>query len=107
MRSIKDGLSLTIAKAASADQANMRKLSDIYVDKFPKGVLCLYAIDGDKVSFLIKTNKLNKSIDCSNIVKASLPLINGRGGGKPDMAQASGDASKVSELLKQIESSLQ
>lgn len=105
-RPIKDGLSLVVAKAPSADQGNMRKLGDIFVDKFPKGVLALYAIESNKISFILKTNKSNTSINCSDIVKKVLPVINGRGGGKPDNAQGSGEAEKTQELLNAIEGAL-
>lgn len=105
-RSIKAGLTLTIAKASSADQGNMRKLGDIFVDKFPKGVLFLYAIESDKVSFIMKTNRTNTAVDCSAVLKQVMPIVNGRGGGKPDNAQGSGDASKVEELLKAVEGAL-
>ncbi len=100
---VKDGLTLTVAKAPSADQSNMRKLGDIFVDKFPKGVLFLYAVDADKVSFIMKTNRTNASVDCSAVLKQVMPIVNGRGGGKPDNAQGSGDASKTQELIKAIE----
>jgi alanyl-tRNA synthetase len=103
---IKGGLTLTIAKAPNADQGNMRKLGDIFVDRFPKGVLFLYAVDGDKVSFIMKTNKANSSINASDVLKQVMPIVNGRGGGKPDNAQGSGDASKTQDLLKAIEGAL-
>jgi alanyl-tRNA synthetase len=102
-RTIKDGLTLTVAKASSADQTNMRKLGDIYVDKFPKGVLFLYAVEGDKVSFIMKTSKSNTSIDCSAVLKQVMPIVAGRGGGKPDNAQGSGEAAKTAELIKAME----
>jgi alanyl-tRNA synthetase len=100
---IKDGLTLTVAKAPSADQGNMRKLGDIFIDKFPKGVLFLYAVDADKVSFIMKTNRANSTVDCSAVLKQIMPIVNGRGGGKPDNSQGSGDASKTQELIKAIE----
>lgn len=103
---IKDGLTLTIAKAASADQGNMRKLGDIFVEKFPKGVLFLYAVEGDKVSFIMKTNRTNSTVNCSDILKAVMPIVNGRGGGKPDNAQGSGDAAKTQELIEAVEGAL-
>ena len=102
-QAIKDGLTLTIAKAPNADQGNMRKLGDIFVDKFPKGVLFLYSIDGDKVSFIMKTNRGNTSVDCASLLKQIMPIVNGRGGGKPDNAQGSGDAHKTQELIKAVE----
>ena len=106
-RPIKAGLSLTITKSPSADQTNMRKLGDIFVDRYPKGVLFLYAVEGDKLSFIMKTNKANTAIDCSNVLKQTMSVVNGRGGGKPDNAQGSGDAGQTQELLKAIEGMLE
>lgn len=103
---IKGGLTLTVAKAPNADQGNMRKLGDIFVDKFPKGVLFLYAVEGDKVSFIMKTHRTNTSVDASAVLKTAMPIVNGRGGGKPDNAQGSGDASKTQELIKAVEGAL-
>jgi alanyl-tRNA synthetase len=103
---IKGGLSLTIAKAPSADQNNMRKLGDIFVDKNPRGVLFLYAVEADKVSFIMKTHRNNIEVDCSAVLKQVMPLVNGRGGGKSDNAQGSGEASKTDALINAVEGSL-
>lgn len=100
---IKGGLTLTVAKAPNADQGNMRKLGDIFVDKFPQGVLFLYAVEGDKVSFIMKTHKNNTAVDCSAVLKTVMPIVAGRGGGKPDNAQGSGDAAKTKELIAAVE----
>ncbi len=103
---IKDGLTLTVAKVNDGDPNNMRKLGDIFVDKTPKGVLFLITILGDKVSFILKTSRNNKTVNCSEILKQVMPIVNGRGGGKPDNAQGSGDAAKVDELIKAVEGAL-
>jgi alanyl-tRNA synthetase len=103
---IKNNLYLTVSKSPSADANNMRKLSDIYVDKNPQGVLVLYSIENEKLSLILKTAKSNSSIDCSSIIKESLPLFSGRGGGKADMAQASGEASKLQDVLHFIKEKL-
>ena len=102
-KAIKGGLTLTVAKAPNADQGNMRKLGDIFVDKFPQGVLFLYAVEGDKVSFIMKTHKNNTAVDCSAVLKTVMPIVAGRGGGKPDNAQGSGDAAKTQELIAAVE----
>lgn len=103
---IRDGLTLTFAKVNDGEPNNMRKLGDIFVDKMPKGVLFLFTIIDDKVSFILKTSRNNKTINCSEILKQVMPIVNGRGGGKPDNAQGSGDAAKTEELLKAIEGAL-
>lgn len=103
---IKGGLTLTVAKAPNADQGNMRKLGDIFVDKFPKGVLLLHALDGDKLSFILKTSRTNSAVDCGAVLKQVMPIVNGRGGGKPDNAQGSGDAHKTEALIAAVEEAL-
>jgi alanyl-tRNA synthetase len=105
-RPAKGGLTLTVAKAPSSDPGNMRKLGDIFVDKFPKGILFLYAVDGDKVSFILKTNRANAAVDCAAVLKQVMPMVQGRGGGKPDNAQGSGDAARTEDLLKALERAL-
>jgi alanyl-tRNA synthetase len=105
-RPIKSNLSLTIAKTNSTDQTTMRKLGDIFVEKYPKGVLFLYAIEGEKVSFIMKTNRTNTSVDCASVLKQHMSLINGRGGGKADNAQGSGEALKLQDFIHSIEATL-
>lgn len=75
------------------DNSDLRKLSDLFSDKNPNGILLIWMKKGDKVSVLIKSSKQNKKINSSNILKECLPMLGGRGGGRPDMAQ--GSASKV------------
>jgi alanyl-tRNA synthetase len=103
---IKDGLTLTLAKINNSDPNNMRKLGDIFVDKNPQGVLFLMTNIEDKVSFILKTHRNNKTINCSEILKQIMPIVNGRGGGKPDNAQGSGDADKIEDLIKALEGHL-
>lgn len=103
---IKGGLTFTVAKVNDPDLNNMRKLGDLFVDKHPKGVLFIYSIHDGKSSFILKTSKNNSAINCSNILKEHMPIVNGRGGGKPDNAQGSGDAEKIESLIKAIEGAL-
>ncbi len=96
---IKNGFSFKSAKAEKG--SDLRKLSDNFVNKHPKGVLVLHIEESEKISVLLRTHKSNKEINCSSILKETLPLLEGRGGGKPDMAQGSGK--KANNLLKFID----
>ncbi len=105
-KELANGFIYTVAKT---DAKDLRKLSDNYIDKYPQGVLLLYSVDSSKLSFIVRTNKNNKKIDCSGIVKNLLATIDGRGGGRTDMIQGSGtkpehieDFSK--KLMAEIES---
>src|SRR5690606_28844527 len=103
---VKDGMTFTVAKVNDPDLNNMRKLGDLFVDKNPKGILFIYSIHEGKSSFILKTSKANAGINCSNILKEHMPIVKGRGGGKPDNAQGSGDADKVDSMIKAIEGAL-
>lgn len=105
-KDIKDGMTFTLAKVNDPDLNNMRKLGDLFVDKNPKGVLFIYSVHEGKTSFILKTARTNANINCSNILKDHMPIVNGRGGGKPDNAQGSGDAEKIEVLIKAIEGAL-
>jgi alanyl-tRNA synthetase len=82
--------------------SDIRKLSDIFINKNPTGVLLIYTDINDKRSILLKCNKSNKKIHCSNILKESLPIIAGKGGGKPDMAQGSSDKVDMNDFIGSI-----
>ena len=86
--------------------SDLRKMSDHFIDKNPNDVVLMLSPKKDKYSILLKVNK-KLSIKCNSVLGEALPLLGGRGGGKPDMAQGSGDMidtsefkSKVTELLK-------
>ncbi|MHC1557421.1 alanine--tRNA ligase [Actinomycetospora sp. C-140] len=56
------------------------------------GVVALFAPDGDKVSFVVATTEgaRDRGFAAGDLVKAFAPAVNGRGGGKPDLAQGGG-----------------
>ena len=94
-----NGIDLCFAEANNG--ADLRKLSDLFSSKFQNAVLCLTSIDGDKVSVLLKAPKSSK-VNCGEILKNNFGMINGRGGGKPDMAQGSGDKAQLSPFLAAV-----
>ena len=56
---------------------------------------------GDKVYVLV--GQQDKSIHAGNLVKELAPIVDGRGGGKPDMAMAGGsNQAKIQELLDTV-----
>lgn len=88
---------------------DFRKLSDKFVDQNKKDVLLVATSSDEKFSYLLRTDKGNSNIDCSKILKAAQEIVSGRGGGRPDMAQGSGEEAnknkfflKVEELLKDL-----
>jgi alanyl-tRNA synthetase len=78
---------------------DLRKLSDLFVGKFPNGALVLYAVNGDKVQVLVRAGLGATKFNAGEALKEILALLNGRGGGKPDMAQGSGDSANLPQLM--------
>lgn len=74
---------------------DLRKLSDLFVTKFQNGAIVLYNKNG---AVLVRSAKGASKINAGEVLKEILPVINGRGGGKPDMAQGSGEAALVSKI---------
>lgn len=104
---LNDSTSLVHAKLQDIPSKEFRALSDKFTEKNNQDVLLLTTVEGDKYSYLLRTSKSNKKINCSVILKEAQELIGGRGGGRPDMAQGSAQTSspelfekKIYELLK-------
>lgn len=84
------------------DKGGMRHLSDSLMAKIKSGVVIIAKTEDDKVSFIIRvSDDLTKQISAGNIVREIAPIVSGRGGGKPDMAEGGGtDASKLGDAIE-------
>jgi len=62
--------------------------------KMPSGVIGLACKNSEKVHFVIKVSKdlVSKGLQASNLLKSTLTIIEGNGGGKADNAQGAGIA---------------
>lgn len=95
-----------IASEVSVPDANgLRQLADIWKQKELSDVLVLVAKVGEKVSLLVASK--SSEVKAGNLVKELAPLIDGRGGGKPDMAMAGGsNAAGIGVLLDKVSEKL-
>ena len=84
------------------DKGGMRHLSDTLMAKIKSGVVVLGRSEDDKVSFIVRvSDDLTDKIKAGKIVQEIAPIVGGRGGGKPDMAEGGGtDASKLGDALE-------
>ena len=70
----------------------LRDLADLLKQKAPDAVILLGMIDGPKVSLLAAAGAQAQAakVSAADLLKEVAPLIDGRGGGKAEMAQAGG-----------------
>jgi alanyl-tRNA synthetase len=69
----------------------LRGHGDALLDKLGSGVVVLGAADSGKASLLVKVSKdLTDRVRAGDLVRTLAAEVGGKGGGRPDMAQAGG-----------------
>jgi alanyl-tRNA synthetase len=86
-----NGIKVLAARLDGADAKALRDTADQLKNKLGSGVVVLGAVEGDKV-FLVAsvTQDLAGRLKAGDIIKPVAELVGGRGGGRPDFAQAGG-----------------
>ena len=97
-----EDIKLLAVKIPGADGKGLREFSDQLRDKLGSGVLVLVADADNKVSLLVAVTKdLTGRVKAGNLIKPLAEIVGGRGGGRPELAQAGGSATnKIEELLQ-------
>jgi alanyl-tRNA synthetase len=99
-----NGMNVLSVEIPEADAGQLRKVWDDIRNKLKSGIAVLGSRENGKAFILVGvTGDLNKKYHSGNIVKELAPVIGGRGGGRPDMAQAGGDKpEKLGEALNKV-----
>ena len=101
---------LLAASVPDIDGGGLRDLGDQLRDKIGEGVIVLVSEKDGKVSLVIMaTEEAQKAgAHAGNLVKEAAALIGGKGGGRPNMAQAGGkDPAGIEALLQAVPGLLQ
>ncbi|PYR76633.1 MAG: alanine--tRNA ligase [Acidobacteria bacterium] len=95
------GVKLVARQVSGLDKDGLRALVDQHRDRIKSGVVVLAAPSDDKVSIVVGvTADLTKKVTAGQVVKELAPIVGGKGGGRPDFAEAGGkDPSKIGEML--------
>ena len=96
------GINLVTAKFDGMDMNTLKDVADNLRDKLVSGVVVLCNINDDKMNIVVTSSKdcVENGIHCGNIVKEISQIAGGKGGGRPNMAQAGApDISKCDEVL--------
>ncbi|MFK8004612.1 MAG: alanine--tRNA ligase-related protein, partial [Polyangiales bacterium] len=94
------------AVVPSMDGKGLRELADQLRDQLEPAVIVLGAPSGDgsKALLVCSVSKaLTKTFRAGDIIKEAAAIVGGRGGGRPDFAQAGGsDVSKLEDAVAQV-----
>ncbi|WP_374402754.1 alanine--tRNA ligase [Niveibacterium sp.] len=90
MRTIK-GVKIVALRLDNVDGAALREVADKARDRLGEGVVVAAAVTDGKVSLVaMVTKSLTDRLKAGEIVGAAAQVVGGKGGGRPDMAQAGG-----------------
>ncbi len=86
------GVKVLAAKLDGADPKSLRDTLDQLKNKLQSGIIVLAAVDGDKVSLVAGvTADQTARVKAGDLIKHVAEQVGGKGGGRPDMAQAGGN----------------
>jgi alanyl-tRNA synthetase len=86
------------------DMTTLRKISDTIKQKAGSAIITLGAFTDDSASILISVSNdlIEKGIKANELINLLAPMINGNGGGKPQLAQAgSKESGKVEKAIRE------
>ena len=99
------GAAKLVAAQIEADAAALREIVTDLTGKSDNAVILLAAVNDGKVSLCAGVSKaLTGKVKAGDLVKFAAEQVGGKGGGRPDLAQAGGtDASQVGTMLDSAE----
>jgi len=100
-----DGVKLLASKLEGADGKSLRDTMDQLKNKLGTAVIVLAAVQDEKVSLVAGVTKdTTDKVKAGDLVKFVAEQVGGKGGGRPDMAQAGGnDAAALPAALASVE----
>ena len=103
-----DGVQLITRRADDVSGGDLRNLADTLRSKLKSGVVVLGSVSDSKVMLLTAVTKdLVDRVSASALIGKLAPIVGGKGGGKPDLAQAGGkDPEKLGEALDRAPAAL-
>jgi alanyl-tRNA synthetase len=104
-----DGIAVQARRVPEMAPAELRNLADTLRQKLGSGVVVLGMESGGKATLLAAvTDDLTDSVRAGDLVRELAKVVGGRGGGKPNLAQAGGpDAGKLDEALQKVPQTVQ
>ncbi|MCI1726764.1 MAG: alanine--tRNA ligase [Lachnospiraceae bacterium] len=99
----KDGVKILCRKLEGTDPNGMRELSDQLKEQLGDCIIVLISVSDGRVNLLAAASDgaVKKGAHAGNLIKEIAGIVGGKGGGRPNMAQAGGkDAAKADEAIE-------
>ena len=86
------GLQVLAQEVQAANMEDLRNQADLFRNKLEDGVVLLAAVNNGQVQLvcMLTAGEAKKHLHAGNLIKETVALVGGKGGGRPDMAQAGG-----------------
>ncbi|WP_047044173.1 alanine--tRNA ligase [Vibrio mexicanus] len=99
-----NGTKVLVAALEGADNKNLRTMVDDAKNRVGSGVILIANVANDKVGLIAGVTKdLTGKVKAGELVNMVAQQVGGKGGGRPDMAQAGGtDVSALPEALQSV-----
>ncbi|MDA0149998.1 alanine--tRNA ligase [Vibrio sp. LaRot3] len=100
-----NGVKVLIAGMEGADPKNLRTMVDNAKNQMGSGVVMIANVNGDKIGLIAGVTKdLIGKVKAGDLVKMVAEQVGGKGGGRPDMAQAGGtDVDALPEAMQTVQ----
>lgn len=98
------GSAKLVAAQIEADAAALREIVTDLTGKSEQAIVLLAAVNDGKVSLCVGVSKpLTGKVKAGDLVKFAAEQVGGKGGGRPDLAQAGGtDADKLPAMIESV-----
>jgi alanyl-tRNA synthetase len=97
------GVKVVVGEVPGAPVEALRGAIDWIRNKTDASAVLLAMVDGEKVTLIAGMSKdvVKRGVKAGDLIKEIVPLVGGRGGGRPDMAQGGGnDPAKLSDAIQ-------
>jgi len=104
-----DGVKFLTRRVDDVSGGDLRNLADEMRSKIKSGVVVIGSVSDSKVTLLTAVTKdLVERLPATSVLSKLAPIVGGKGGGKPDLAQAGGkDPEKLDAALAEVPAALQ
>lgn len=105
------GISVLFLNLKDREAAELKNYAEMLRNRMKDGLVFLSCInDGEKVTFVCASSKaaIDKGLKAGELVKLAAEVTGGKGGGRPDMAQAGGrDITSVDKAMQTVRGRIQ